>query len=568
MAIHHHPVWRPVALAASVSIAMAALSACGGGSEPSVAQVPTTPPSVALTSAAKYLVTVRDAATGALVTDATTVSFSGVAVVNLDNSPITSITVRDGMASFGTGAAVAAGARLTVRTSSRAAGWSDGSATVDVVASGDVRVINILVSNSRATAALNASAAPFVAAAVPAPTSGDGLVAATIAATTPAKTVTTIAGATEVIAPAGVSIPAGVRITNAAGQTPAGTLTLSITSPSTATADGLAATPGGARTADGRAVRVAGMVTTTLQDAAGNRFTRFSSPVTVQMPLAAGTRRLDRSGPLVPGDSYPVSVWNESTGRWDASTTGVVKAVGAGLVLEFATSSFSTRGALDIDPANPPEGSLRCDTGAVLLTGWPPTIGSDETVDIYTSLDGGNTFWLEWPYASFQSTLQDGEHRVRLSDQLFLPGQSRAATFKVLRSRDGLALATVAAADYCAETTVPMQFPPVPAGKVTVTVTEQCEDGSNSRPVRTTVSLTRPPTIDDRYSRVLSGYTDAEGRYTFTGLPSSDVSYDVAAEGTQGRGERKEIALLNGASTEVAVTIPFTMSCTGTTGSN
>lgn len=554
--------FRRIAIAVAAGSAGAVgLVACGGGTEPTVALVPTTPPTAALASAAKYLVTVRDAATGALVTDATTVSFSGAGVVNLDNAAVTSLTVRDGTAAFGTAPNVSAGSRLTIRTQSRAAGWSDGSATVDVTASGAVRVIDILVTNSRNVAALNASAVPIVAAAAPAPTT-NGVVAATVAATTPAKTVTNVTGVAEVLAPAGVSIPAGVRITNAAGQPPAGTLTLSITSPSTAAAEGLAAIPGGARTAEGRPVRVAGMVTTTLQDAAGNRFTRFSSPVTVQMPLAAGTRRADRSGPLLPGDSFPVSVWNETTGRWDAGPAGVVKAVGGGLVLEFQTASFSTRAALDpIDPANPPEGSVRCNTGSVLLTGWPPFIDSTaETVDMYVTVDGYSGTVREG--VSRDELLQDGETRLRLWEILVLPGQSREATFRVERSQDRRLLALTKVADFCAENTVAMQFPPVPTGSLTVTVTEACEDGSNSRPLRTSVSLYRAPTLEDPYGRQLAGYTDAQGRYTFTGLPSGIAH--VTAEGPRGSGERGEIAVVGIG--EAGAAINFSMACTRPTG--
>jgi hypothetical protein len=559
--------FRRIAIAVAAGSAGAVgLVACGGGTEPTVALVPTTPPTAALASAAKYLVTVRDAATGALVTDATTVSFSGAGVVNLDNAAVTSLTVRDGTAAFGTAPNVSAGSRLTIRTQSRAAGWSDGSATVDVTASGAVRVIDILVTNSRNVAALNASAVPIVAAAAPAPTT-NGVVAATVAATTPAKTVTNVTGVAEVLAPAGVSIPAGVRITNAAGQPPAGTLTLSITSPSTAAAEGLAAIPGGARTAEGRPVRVAGMVTTTLQDAAGNRFTRFSSPVTVQMPLAAGTRRADRSGPLLPGDSFPVSVWNETTGRWDAGPAGVVKAVGGGLVLEFQTASFSTRAALDpIDPANPPEGSLRCNTGSVLLTGWPPTISDDDTVDVYVTRQGFT--WPAWTRYSFGQRM-DNEWRVPLTDDLFLPGESRAATILVRRSSDQSLLAEVPVADYCAQNTVTMQWPAIPPGSIEVRVTESCPDGSGTRPVRTTVTGNRPPIGADLYSRTLSGYTDADGRVVFRGLPSSNISYDFTAEGTRGRADKSslQILILGNTTSTVGTTIDFEMACANPTGS-
>lgn len=562
--------FRRLAIAVAAGSAGAVgLVACGGGTEPTVALVPTTPPTAALASAAKYLVTVRDAATGALVTDATTVSFSGAGVVNLDNAAVTSLTVRDGTAAFGTAPNVSAGSRLTIRTQSRAAGWSDGSATVDVTASGAVRVIDILVTNSRNVAALNASAVPIVAAAASAPTT-NGVVAATVAATTPAKTVTNVTGVAEVLAPAGVSIPAGVRITNAAGQPPAGTLTLSITSPSTAAAEGLAAIPGGARTAEGRPVRVAGMVTTTLQDAAGNRFTRFSSPVTVQMPLAAGTRRADRSGPLLPGDSFPVSVWNETTGRWDAGPAGVVKAVGGGLVLEFQTASFSTRAALDpIDPGNPPEGSIRCQVGgSLLLTGWPPTISDDDTVDVYVTLQGftGHAY----TQYSFGQRMDD-EWRVPLGDALFLPGESRAATILVRRSSDQSLLAEVPVADYCAQNTVTMQWPAIPSGSIEVRVTESCPDGSGTRPVRTTVTGYRPPIGAELYGRTLSGYTDADGRVVFRGLPSSNISYEFTAEGTRGRADKRSMGVFiggNNTSTRtVGDLISFDMACANPTGS-
>jgi len=557
--------FRLASLAAACASLAVGLSGCGSGSEPTVAPVPTTAPSVGLTSAAKYLVAIRDAASGGVVTDPTTVTFSGVNVVNLDGAAVTSLTVRDGLASFGTAPGAVAGSRLTVRTSSRANGWSDGTATIEVVAASGVRVINISVNSTRNVGSLNASTAPVVAMSTPTAING-GEVAATVASTTPAKTVTNVAGASEVLAPASVSIPAGARVSNATGQTPSGTLTLSITSPSTATPEGLSAVPGGQRTASGAAVRVAGMVTTTLEDAAGNRFTRFSSPVTVQMPLAAGSRRQDRSGPLVPGDTYPVSVWNETTGRWDSSGTGVVKASGGALVLEFSTSSFSTRAAVEEELQTEPPGSLRCNTGSVLLTGWPPTISDDDMVDVYVKRD--KTTWRAWEQYSFAQRMDD-EWRVRLPEDLFLPGESRAATILIKRSWGQTLLAEVPVADYCAQNPVTMQWPAIPPGSIEVRVTESCPDGSGTRPVRTTVSGVRPPTVGEPNGSILTGYTDTDGRIVFRGLPSSNILYEFKAEGTRGRADKTSFGVLipGAATSTVGTTIDFEMACANPTGS-
>lgn len=541
--------------AACVAIAVG-LQGCGSSAapEPVIITVPSTPPVSVITSVAKYQVVLRNAATGALITDAVAIAISGAAAVDSTNAAVTTITTSTGLASFATAPSVAAGATLRVNTTSRVAGWADGSATVTVDASSDVQLITISLANTNNVAAVNASTAPVVAAVASAPVTGN-VVTAVVTTTTPAKAVTSVVNTPAPIVPAAVTIPASTQITNAAGQTPSGAVTLAITAPSVATAEGQTAVPGGFLDAVGEPLEFAGLVSTTLQDGAGNRFTNFSAPVTVQMPIAVGAQRFDGSGPLVAGDEYPVSVWSEANSRWEYSATGVIKAVGGGLVAEFPTTSFSRRALIRARSAARMAGlparfqtapdRTRC-TMTINFSGRPA--GNTQAISVVARAVGRS--------ASFNAIT--GNTATRANNWID-PGStgSQAARIVAVRDSDNLELANFVTPDGCGAQTVALNFPAAPpTGSIVVSTTEQCANGTNGSPLPTSV------TALSAVNAVRSGTTSAAGAFTFAAVAAGTYSVTAKSARTGVADLTQSVTVAAGAANANFV---FTRPCTTTT---
>ncbi len=544
-----------IALASASTVLV--LGGCGASDSVAPLQVPTTPPVQALASLAKYQLVIRNAATGALVTDSTTVSFAGANIVNLSGAAITGLTVTDGLGSFATAPGVTAGARLTVATLSRAAGWSDGSASVDVVANNSVQVITISVNNTNSAAAvsaINASTAPVVAATAAAPVTGN-VVTTVVTSTTPSKTATSVFNIPALIVPAVVSIPTNTRISNAAGQTPTGVVTLAVSAGSIATVAGQNAVPGGFVDPDGDPLEIAGLVTTTLQDANGNRFTNFSAPVTVQTPITPGTQNFEGTGPLVAGDAYPISVWNETTRQWEYSATGIIKAVNGGLVAEFTTTSFSrralVRASLTAKMSGLPErfriarDRTRC-TMSLNFTGRPA--GNTDAVTVVARSRSRSAYF---------DAVTGNTAAPRRPNNWIDPGAAgdQAARIVAVRDSDFTELANFVSPNGCGVQQVALAFPAPPTGSIVVSTTEACADTTGSRPVPTNVSAVTGTAVPR------TGYTTG-GTVTLTALPAG--TYSVKATGTGGRADiTQSVAVGAGA---VNANFVFPLNCVPATG--
>jgi hypothetical protein len=545
---------RPLQLGAiglAVTALALGLAACSGGSETAApVEVVTSPPVAVLTSVAKYQLVLRNAATGALITDPTTVTLSGVNLVNLTGGAVTSLTVTDGLASFATAPGVAAGGTLAIATQSRAAGWADGSTSVNVQALSDVQVITLSLTNTNRVAEIPTTA-PIAAAVASVPVTG-GVVTAAIQSSTPAKTVTSVTGAAAVLPTATVNIPANTRITNAAGQTPTNPITLVVVTPALNTADGQAQIPGGGQDAGGP-TDVAGMLTATLQDAAGNRYTNFSSPVKVTMPMVSGALKFDGSGPLAVGDLYPISTWNAATREWVFSADGLIKQGTSGLVAEFEVSSFSTKGA-----AGPRITALRpgyigppvpntC-AAAVTFTGRPAgnTQALTARITRTNGTPGGFTQAIAGTANSFTRTLT------------FYNPVAFAANVRVTDA-NGVELANTNLANLCsAQNTIALNFPAAPTGSINVSTREQCASGSNNR------ALPNAAVTAVAGSNVRSASSDGAGASTIANLPAG--TYTVTPSGMTNRTTPAAQTVVVGAGA-VNANFVYTAQCaTGTGG--
>ncbi len=509
------------AVAAACAAVALGLQGCGSsdGAPPVVLIAP--PVVAAQVTTAKYNLVIRNAATGALVTDATTVTFSGAGVVSATGAAITSATTSTGLLSLSTGAGVAADATFTVKTQSRAAGWADGESIVTVVASSDVQNIEIRVGNTAQAAAVQASTAPVAAAAASA-TVASGQLTTPLTVTTAPKTVTSIAGTPVVLVPATVTIPTTAVLTTAAGVQATGALTLSVVSPSVATVEGLAAVPGGTfgitvkgapagvpTTGD---IDIAGLATFTLSDAAGNRITNFSTPVIARIPVAPGTFNIEETRLLQAGDPFPVYVRNETTNQWDFQVMGVTVVSGTGLAIEFPTNSFSTRAGFV--PRTP---ATRCASN-LTFTGRGAFAGNLTAVVVSRGRPSPNNVAATVTRRTFVGSSFGTANFVRSS----ATGPANGTV--IVSQPDGTVVANTSVADLCGAPVVALNIPTPATGSIAVTVREQCADGSSNRVVPAFVGATST-------SVALSNY-GAAGAVTFSGLTAGTYAVSVGAAGT------------------------------------
>lgn len=538
------------AVAAACAAVALGLQGCGVGdaTPPPVVLVP--PPVVAAqVTAAKYSVVIRDSATGALVTDATTLTFSGAGVVDSTNAVLTTATTSSGLLALATGAGTNAAATFTVKSQSRAAGWADGQAVVSVFASTDVQIIEISVANANRAAALQASTAPVAAAAASAPATA-GQLAAPLVVTTAPKTVTSIiSGAPELIAPASLAVPATARLTTAAGVAATGPLTLSVVVPSLATAEGLAAVPGGVsnvKASSGPAgapitgkLEVAGVAEFTLTDGAGNRITNFSQPVTARIPVKPGTRNATDTGLLAVGDTFPVYVRNETTNQWDFRRLGNVVASGGGLAVEFPTNTFSKWGLM-----------------------IERTQGAAAVCQSTVTLAGG--FGITGSLSVFVN--QSGSRLDTAADfAIAVPGQT-VGPFTVDRSQGGrvrahqgaVSFGTVDVQSLCGNIVLPLRnVVPLP-GSMVVNMREQCANGTNNRAFSGTVTAF----TGNNLPRSASG----TGSVTFTGLDAGSYAVTVHPTGAATPLPAQAISIGTGAQAGGTLDVLRTLACGTATG--
>jgi hypothetical protein len=496
------PSFKLAALAVLSSAALLGLSGCGSSDAVSTTTVANTPPVAALTSVARYQIVLRNAANNALITDPVAITLSGVGTVNMSGVATTSFTTSDGLVAFATTPGVAAGGTLRVSTLSRAAGWTDGDEPVTVRANAAIQTIEIKLTNINRIADIPA-AVPVAAAAAPVAVTG-GVTTTQTAVVTPPKVVTTITGGTVTLPPISVAMPPATRITNAAGQTPTGPLTLTAVAQSLDTADGRAAIPGGGLPTASGTPAVAGLVTLLATDATGARFTNFSNPVTAQIPVASDTRTTDQSRLLAAGDTYPVRVWNATTNDWDLRATGTVKAASGGLVVEFPTSSFSQYAAAF----------------------FPTTVTCINTINIVGRPAGDTTALTVEAYNSVRGDTVTGVTGNTLSvTTVAVEGSSGGDPRVVVRGPESLV--TQASGRCNAQITVNMNFPAPPPGAVSGNVTESCPNGSNSSGLPGWVAL-----MGTGSNTTILAVPSAEGTgaFSFTGVAAGTYNLKISPQ--------------------------------------
>lgn len=233
---------------------------------------------------------------------------------------------------------------------------------------------------------------------------------------------------------AGLTIPQGTQLKDAAGQPVQGALQVDFAAFDAASEDAAAAFPGGAlgaevETAAGAAVgsfTSAGFVSIHIEDAAGNTVSRYSQPVTVRIPVAAGTRNPQTGQPFQAGDAIGVFSLTEAEGVWREEAAATVATRGGELVAEFAIThnSYYSVGAFEA-------GS--CSAAA--------------TVTVANIPAGANDYHLRWRLVEGGSTFASG---ALSGNTVTLEGApaGRAYTFQVLDA-DGAVLGETVINDLC-----------------------------------------------------------------------------------------------------------------------
>ncbi len=549
---------RPMSMCVVAALIAPVLQAGCGASDGPIAPVlvPASPPVQALASIAKYTLTIRDAATGALVTDSVAVTLTGVGTVNLSGVATTSFTTTNGLVSFGTAPGVVAGATLRVTTSSRAAGWTDGDAVVQVVASAAISPIDVRVTNINRVAQIAATAP--IAAAASALTTAAGVSAAAITVSTPAKSVSTVGSATVTLASASVSIPAATRITNAAGQTPTGSLQLTVITPSLDTPAGQRAIPG-RTSSDGTRLRISGFMSNLLTDATGARFTQFGSPITARIPIVGDARSDIGARLLAAGDKAPIYVWNPGTRRFVFRTNANVIATPTGLVAEYAKTTFSDDAVAFNDTPTPE--MQRCTT-KVTFTNLPELDANTDLFPPFVVSGVGST-----TYDSFTENTGNSDFRTELGSisTFGLAGSQTPIGNKVFVYFRGQVFSEVVDLQ-CGDNTIRLATPQnPPTGSMVISTTETCPDGSNRRALAGMVSASLGTAVG--LFQIYTGPSTSQpnapvGSATIRGMPAG--SYTVTGYFGANVSQPQTVTVVNGAATNVSIDQPMT--CRPVTG--
>ncbi len=512
------PSFKYAVLAVASAAALFGLAGCGSSSDTATPiEVPLSPPVQALTSVAKYNLVLRNSATGALITDSVAITLSGAGTVNVSNAPTTSFTTTNGLQAFATAPGVAAGGTIRVSTQSRAAGWTDGDATITISASDNVQNVEIRLTNITRVAEIPA-AVPVAAVAAPVATTGGATTAVVAAATTP-KVVSVPGGGTSTIAAASVSIPAATRITNAAGQTPTGALQVTVIAPSLNTPEGQAAIPGDTA-ADGTLLTIGGLMTNLMTDATGARFTNFSSPVTARMPIATGTRTQDGARLLAAGDTAPIYVWNDTTKRLDFRTNGTVVSTPSGLVAEYPKSSFSR----DVFGLASPVGV--CDV-TVNITGRPA--GDTRVVEVRVRLSSARSTANSVTFSGVRTIFGSPSPPNSVSLEGGAPSYVNLA---------------------CGPNTIPVVFPPLNTGSIVVNTGEACTGtGAQARALPTIVTAVSGNGEPTSVTTTGSAGTPARASATITGLAAGTYSVTPPAVANRTTPAAQNVVVGTGAAT-------------------
>lgn len=545
----------------SACIAGMSLVACGGdGKGFSVSQ---TAPVAELSSQARYQIVLKDAVTGNVITDSLSITFTGAADLKAaDGTSLNgkTITTTDGVVALG--ATFSASAKnFSVLAGNRTLGWIETGTSVvgDTTVSGD-KTVELLLVNTKAAAAINASPVP-VSMDVKTGTAGaGGALTGPVTVTTTQKTVTNSEGDPETAGSSILTVPSGTVGKTATGQlAAAGPLTVSATTFSNSNIDSMSAFPGGfaatvvvpasapATTLNGVAPDQGTFVTGgfaqfNVTDSAGNAIKNFDPPVEVGIDLPKTTLGADGVTPLTVGDEYPIWSFDDATGGWKYEKTGIVAEKTpvdpSNYTVKFTTSHLSSWN-LDFYVAT-------C-TGQINLTGRPA--GDTRQLRIETTGVTGRRFSSSGYITDSQLKLLRSpmftKVNVKVKDQGVVVGQTSGALLC------GGAIS------------IPVTLQPRGVGTVRVETSESCSDGSRKRAVPTFARVTYGTTLLSGYTAAVTG--TAVARKDFGSIPVAGTKTVSVLNPRSNRYESKSVSVT--ANTTATAAFNFPMTC-GTGAAN
>jgi hypothetical protein len=265
-----------------------------------------------------------------------------------------------------------------------------------------------------------------------------------------------------------------------------------------------------------------------MTDGAGNPINRFASTITATMEVPANTVNPVTNEPVAEGDVFPIWSYEPETGRWTFEQDGEVVGTNpdnGNLIVEFETNHLSY---WNIDWFF----SQTC-TARLRIN------GADERQLRLAAVrtDGGGGY------------LYEGTYRGTPDISVY---NAPANLPLLIRARlSGNVVGSVTTNNICAHTSTPLQLnvtlPVVNPGSVRVSIIERCEDGSNSRGIRSSAVWYRQG--DDPWSAA-SGTND-EGVSVIGGLAAGSVTVRAENRRTESYFTSQTVNVVAGETTEV-----------------
>lgn len=544
----------------SACIAGMFLVACGDGKGFSSSSSASLPTAVAeLSSQARYQIVLKDAITGALITDSLSITFTGAADLKAgDGTSLNgkTITTTDGVVALG--ATFSATAKdFSVLAGNRTLGWIDTGTSVvgDSTVSGD-KTVELLLINTNASAAINASSIPVSMAVTTGATGAGGALSSPVALVTTQKTVVNAEGVSETAGSSTLTMATGTVGKTATGQlAAAGPLAVSATTFSNSNIDSMSAFPGGfaatvsgapasalnGAAADAGTFVTGGFAQFNVTDSAGNAIKNFEPPIEVGIDLPKSTMAPDGVTLLKVGDDYPIWSFDDATGGWKYEKTGIVAEKTpvdpSNYTVKFSTTHLSSWN-LDFYVAS-------CTT-SINLTGRPA--GDTRQLLVETTGVTGRRFSASGNITDSQLNLLRSpmftKVNVKVKDQGVVVGQTSGALL-------------------CSGAiSIPVTLQPRGVGTVRVETSESCSDGSQKRAVPTFARLAYGTTLLSGYTTAVTGTTVA--RKDFGSIPVAGTKTVSVLNPRSNRYESKSVTVT--ANTTATAAFNFTITCpTGAT---
>lgn len=564
-----------LALAIGTAFGCSVLTVACGGSDSAVVQI-LTPTTAALQAVATPIqVQVVDAADAPITDTDFTLTVTGTnkdKVVDALGNTVTSVTTTGGAALLTLASGTTLPASFNVMVSGT--GYLPTGKSVTVSATGTVDV-SVPVVKLVTAAPVTQADGSTVAALTGTATGVSGNVTVTPSTALSATGVVTAAAGLSFKSPdtttatdsqVKLTIPSGVKMTDASGQPITGTVTANVVSYSPTQDTALAAFPGGfaasvaatstATTTTPGTFVSGGFAAFNLVDSTGKTVKNFDKPVTASITVPAGTTNPDGTA-IVIGQSLPIWSYDETNGRWVTENQGTVASMDASgnYVVNFSVTHLSYWNMdwhySTVCTANV---SVKMPAGVTRVNLSAKFVG--QSGYLYTGYADGAT-----PFKVYNAPANK-EVDIKMS----VPG---TAVTKTTRITNLCASGGTISLD---ASTIPVPLP----GSMSGTIYEACfntsgvEIANTRRPLVASVRVSGYNTSNQYVNRTTASNT--AGTYSFTGMgagsayslfSSSPRRFSVAPALYYGYKNGQAVA--SGANTAIADYV-FPMRCTGITG--